>query len=260
MAFRLLVAGILLVFAALPETNAQNACGLTANGHTFSFSALTASSYSATDTAGYQYKFNPCGVVGETTCATESGTICQYNGGTNTFQSMVAAWPGATWALINPSDPTKGVKAHFTNGDVCNGAPRTSDFLFTCVENVKVGTLAVSSIVGGCNYEISFPTMYACLDSPSPPNNGGGGSSSLSGGWIFVIILVCVIPVYVVVGCIINHQRTPEANWREKCPQSSFWCGLPGLVKEGCMFTFAKLRGLCGGRQTATEGQAYEKM
>ena len=46
---------------------------------------------------------------------------------------------------------------------------------------------------------------------------------------------------------------------QESCPNVDFWRGLPGLCKDGCVFTFSKLRGLCAGGGGAKAG-SYETM
>jgi hypothetical protein len=72
-----------------------------------------------------------------------------------------------------------------------------------------------------------------------------GDDDGLSGGAIFLIILACVIPVYILAGCAYNHKVKGAALGLQACPQKDFWTALPGLVGAGCSFTVAKLRGLC---------------
>jgi len=76
--------------------------------------------------------------------------------------------------------------------------------------------------------------------------SSGGGSSGLSGGGVFLIILVVAAFVYVVIGCIYNSQVKKADNWRDRCPQNTFWFSLPGLVCDGCRYTKNKLTGGTG--------------
>jgi len=87
---------------------------------------------------------------------------------------------------------------------------------------------------------------------------GGGGSSSsssgMSGGSVFIIIVVVVAAVYVIAGCAFNRVKKGTTGMRESCPQHEFWCDLPGLMKDGFLFTKSKLTGKGGG------GDGYDKI
>jgi len=73
--------------------------------------------------------------------------------------------------------------------------------------------------------------------------NRASASSKISGGTIFLIVLLVSSFVYIVVGCIYNHRK--GAAGMEKCPNFGFWRDVPGLVKDGFAYTWAKLRGCC---------------
>jgi len=79
---------------------------------------------------------------------------------------------------------------------------------------------------------------------------GGGGGGGVSGGGAFLIVLTIVGVLYVVIGCIYNRQRKGTQGMRESCPQNEFWFSLPGLVKDGCLYTKAKTLSLCGKKGT----------
>jgi len=87
-------------------------------------------------------------------------------------------------------------------------------------------------------------------------SGGGDGSSSssssMSGGTIFIIIVIVAASVYVIGGCAYN--RVKGAGWRESCPNYEFWSDLPGLMKDGFLFTKAKLTGKGG------SGDGYDKI
>jgi len=86
---------------------------------------------------------------------------------------------------------------------------------------------------------------------------GGSGSSSssgMSGGSVFIIIVVVVSAVYVIIGCAYNRVKKGTTGMRESCPQNEFWCDLPGLMKDGFLFTKGKLTGKGGG------GDGYDKI
>ena len=60
-----------------------------------------------------------------------------------------------------------------------------------CGDDVQPNTVGtVAATEQNCNYIITFPTAYACLNAPPPPPNNSTDGSGLSGGWIFVIMYV----------------------------------------------------------------------
>jgi len=120
---------------------------------------------------------------------------------------------------------------------------------FPCQATADTKLAFVTDASDACQYTLTYGTPHAC-----PGDSGGGGSSSgLSGGWIFIIILLVGTFLYVVIGCVYKGKQL-GATGMERCPQVDFWRELPGLAKEGCRFTWNKLRGLCGGGSTGTGG------
>lgn len=67
--------------------------------------------------------------------------------------------------------------------------------------------------------------------------------------------MLVVATVYVVVGCTYKWKRQGTTGV-ESCPNVDFWRTLPGLVKDGCVFSFQRARRLCGG----TGGGSYEQV
>ena len=67
-----------------------------------------------------------------------------------------------------------------------------------------------------------------------------------SGGWstIFLVCLCTVTVLYCGLGCGLNIRNGKEV--MQACPNRASWCNLPGLVKDGCVFFFQCLCGLCG--------------
>jgi len=77
-------------------------------------------------------------------------------------------------------------------------------------------------------------------------NNGGGGdgggsdsSGGLSGGWIFIIFLVILTFVYCVGGIAFMHFQR-GATGLEMLPHMNFWREVPGLIKDGCIYSWRK--------------------
>jgi len=205
----------------------------------------------------YLYQMNICGNIGSASqaCSDQGGSICQYLPGTGVFNSVVAKWdenptPPAI-ALISPTNPDGGVQIKYTNGFNCvnNGKPvtRTAIVNMPCV---KGGTQAMTFTVGFesvavCVFTITLPSPYSCSSNtppPAPPSEDSG----LSGGSIFLIIFFTVGFAYVAFGCLYLCQ-VRGSRGIEACPNRDFWSACWGYQKEGCSFTWRKLRGLCGG-------------
>lgn len=260
---RVLLVAYLVAFSWTPSVVAAAQCSFTDSGQTFDFSALTRiqtnSDYIAPEGTSYKYSFNVCGVSTSTVSGCKGtsgfGNVCQLSTA-GAFTAVCGYWasPMPVFALINSSDPTQGVSLTSKNGDVCwpSSTPRTTIINFICDPDNPVGTLSASEIT--CQYTITFPTSYACV-------SGGGGK--LSGGWIFVIIVLCLIPVYIVAGCLWNHRKHGDTvTWMQKCPNHDFWFALPSLCWDGCKYTLRGIRaligrctgGVSGGSNTSAEG------
>jgi len=72
-----------------------------------------------------------------------------------------------------------------------------------------------------------------------------GGSSLLrnrvSGGTIFLILLLIGVFLYILIGCVFNKYKRGTTGLKETCPQNEFWWGFCGYVRDGCLFTKAKV-------------------
>jgi len=150
------------------------------------------------------------------------------------------------WALINPSDPAVGPSLTYLTSDVCASglqdnnthvlAYRQIVMNFWCKENVE-GTPYQLSNPTGCSTVIDFETMYGC--SKAAPKIGG-----LSGGSILLIILLVLVVVYIVGGFVFNVKYKGQALGVDAFPHLEFWSTIPGLVKDGAIFTYHKIQAL----------------
>jgi len=196
----------------------------------------------------YHWKINVCEKTADPLCVVQGGgapgSMCQYNL-QDVYQHTIAAFAGAfpTYQLVNQADPTAGVLMNFANGDPCGTppAPRTAAMKFTCSQQPG-GTYTVTP-VGACGYTVTFASTAGCSHSGQP--SGGGGGGGLSGGSIFLIIFFVTFPVYVAAGCIYKRQKMGTTGM-ESCPNVDFWRSLPGLIKDGFVFTFSKIKACCG--------------
>eukprot|EP00479_Gromia_sphaerica_P009012 TRINITY_DN3663_c0_g1_i2.p1 TRINITY_DN3663_c0_g1~~TRINITY_DN3663_c0_g1_i2.p1 ORF type:complete len:143 (-),score=40.68 TRINITY_DN3663_c0_g1_i2:310-708(-) len=87
-----------------------------------------------------------------------------------------------------------------------------------------------------CDWTFSVDSPFACAGS------GGGGGGGVSGGWVFVIILLVCSFLYIVVG-FLYKTRSKGTSGAESIPNIEFWRQLPGLVKDGCSYTWGLIRG-----------------
>ncbi|KAK6166148.1 hypothetical protein SNE40_022911 [Patella caerulea] len=129
-------------------------------------------------------------------------------------------------------DATKGLYIEYV---ATTDAKRTLNVYLKC-DKTEEGKLDVKgeNPPASAIYEMTLTSKYACA-------SGGGGptvtvSVSLSTGSIIVIIFFAVLVVYVIAG--ISFQRfARKASGKEMAPNYGFWSSMPGLVKDGVLFT-----------------------
>jgi len=186
----------------------------------------------------YTFQFNPCKPVSVSSSSIcPSGALnCQLNFGTpyklvaNQISLSSMVYDGTTLSVT------------YTGGDSCPSynTNRQSTIKFTC--GTSAGTPTYVQEVT-CAYTFSWASTAGCpLD--APPGDAGGGSSGLSGGDIFLILFFCIGFLYVVIGMAYNY-KVRELRGIEMVPNVDFWRGLPSLIKDGCVFTWQKITGLC---------------
>jgi len=121
-----------------------------------------------------------------------------------------------------------GVKLEYVGGL----ESRQMEIQFICLEG-QVGTPVFSNEAPTHKYNFIWSSKYGC---PVPPSGKGG----LSGGAIFLILFICVVFVYLVGGIAFNAGIRKQRGV-EMIPNLEFWVTVPGLVKDGCMWTFNKI-------------------
>ena len=184
------------------------------------------------------YFFNPCGPLpSSVTCASGSGTsnpnALQYYGSDpnpqppfsdscgylGSFDTQVCQGFGANQLQCNYQGGTSGRKVSY----IFNAAP-------------TVGMPVPS--------ELNYPQYQVVFSGPLTGGGGGDvpGASGLSGGSLFLILLLGVaVPIYLGGGYFYNFKYT-EKRGIEAVPQIEYWRQLPGLVKDGCLFSYAETK------------------
>ncbi len=109
--------------------------------------------------------------------------------------------------------------------------------------------MSAGGAVGGqCTiFTFSFSHPSACIFESS--------SHKLSGGSIFDIIFFAVLFIYFVSFSIWNYRKGARSV-AEIVPHFSFWTSIPGLMKDGTIFLFKKIRGGCG--RNVRAGENYQ--
>jgi len=182
------------------------------------------------------YNVTTCGIQ----YASVSGAWIDFDGN-GTFEASESLFPNnrstgwiTTRFTINPTSP---IVYAMTRMRVLVQETTSTAPLDPCLRFAYGGTK---------DFNISLKTGGGSSDSSS--------SSGMSGGSVFIIIVVVVSAVYVIFGCAYNRVKKGTTGWRESCPQNEFWCDLPGLMKDGFLFTKSKLTGKGGG------GDGYDKI
>jgi len=82
---------------------------------------------------------------------------------------------------------------------------------------------------------MSADSAHACPGGKGP--SGGGGKISV--GTILCILLLLGVVVYIVGGIVYNVVRKTGKIF----PNTDFWLGFPGLIKDGVMFIVNRGKG-----------------
>jgi len=139
----------------------------------------------------------------------------------------------------HPDGPKKGVKITYTNSkdSFCGGnVNRVSVIVVSC--SAKDTELVKITEPGVCEYQFAMNSKFAC-----PPGGIPGiGPGGLSPGSIFLIIFFVGFALYFAIGSVVMW-KVKGATGIEILPNSGFWVGLPGLIKDGFGFVKGKVTG-----------------
>jgi len=186
---------------------------------------------------------------------------CTWDENGVTVEAGIGDTPGS-WQYINPEIPSLGAKWFMANGidnyDNCNNALSQATIMYECINWPGDDTMSIVSAGSGpeCQWIFQVNSMAVCaVNSPPSAASSSGGNSGgssgghnnedndsllLSGGSLFLILLLAVIVLYCVIG--IAFMRLKKgATGSEMIPHQQFWRELPGLVKDGCVFSWRKL-------------------
>jgi len=191
----------------------------------------------------YNYNWNYCAnanLVGQTKCSANAPSFFAIGTGPCTGFGTLT---DAVWGPIDPLNPEKGLMISYW-------MPREY-----CADDITKMGVVINNYCDpeeilpanpyflkayeydDCVARIDVKTKYGC---PTKPGSGLDGSG-LSLGSILLITLLVIVVVYVVGGMAFQY-RFREARGVDMVPNLEFWKTIPGLVKDGCIFTWAKIQ------------------
>ena len=209
-----------------------------------------------------QYFFSVCADTAQCNSGYYAGQVCKTASGSS---YSLGEHSSAVWTLNADQSLTLVVKDGQDWHDVCGGYPSYAQSTVTAVGDSGLCDDSLTVLTEGAKDNCFWTFTFNARDLCGGSGGGGGssgGKSGLSGGWIFVIILVVVTFVYCVGGAAFMHYRR-GASGTEMVPNLAFWKDLPGLVVDGCKYSWAKVRACVGGARTgallsSTTGSTYE--
>jgi len=244
--------------------SSQVACKGSVNGVAYDLTRLASAignqQVTCVDDKENTYYYLPCAVVPEPQCRFVYDTtpgVCQKDSRkpVNLYHGLGTVG-SASFRQRSNGNPRSGFILAFPNGGEPDPPPaRTTDIEFICDSGAGTGSFQPNNPAENPthDYHLMWRSAYACPvgggDNGNNDNgdggDGDGGSGGISGGWVFIIILVGVIFLYLAIGCAVR-KFVMGASGIDIIPNVVFWLALPGLVKDGNVYTFRKLLGLCG--------------
>jgi len=207
------------------------------SGNTYTLNNFPPDLVTAMDFDGSTYYYQPCTTIASTQCDGKSGAaICQRESGFPIYNSCgVFTTDCGSWNERAPAG--SGFSALFQGGTV----GRKTEITFQCSQTA--GSFTWASEQPQLFYHFNWLHPAACPTSSDGGSGGDGGGLAI--GWIFIICLLVVMLLYVVGGVAFQRFYRHESGL-DLIPQREFWFGLPFMVKDGHVYTFNKLRSLCG--------------
>ncbi|XP_028414125.1 uncharacterized protein LOC114537164 [Dendronephthya gigantea] len=108
----------------------------------------------------------------------------------------------------------------------------------------KVSQRKTSSSVDQFTIDITSPSLRPRLVQPGSRSSSSSGGGLSIGSYIIIVFFV-VLLIYLVFGAVFMKFRR-GATGIYIIPNVGFWASLPGLIKDGFIFTGRKVIGLCG--------------
>ncbi|XP_065053220.1 uncharacterized protein LOC135682309 [Rhopilema esculentum] len=197
-------------------------------------------SYPAEDAlsrTGFNYLYSPCSVLKKTGTECDNALVCQN---VNSDSFAIALKPKAV--SVGYDVVLKQYTFVYTGTSTQLSKNRQTTINLACDPNIKAPLLSVVLESPEGVYGLTVTTKCACPGACSHLSPQSASSSTgLSTGSVLCIVLLVLVVVYLIGGVLINKFVRHEEN-SELFPNKTFWKGFPVLVKDGCIFTFRKIR------------------
>lgn len=226
---------LLLVSSAAAE------CGGEVNGHTYDFSSMA-------NEEGYAFAhdddnvgFNFCGVTqkaGTYGCTLVGNGVSAYASSGSVCQVLATTSTSVEVSKCTTCGGNGGVDLKMEYGGpmgVCKAGQQWAFIVhLQCDQSATSGW----QVTGGgnsdtCTYHATVPTSLAC---------GERLYDGLSLGSIICISVLISTIIVCALGCVYQRKKNGTTGMVESIPCSQYWCALPSLMKDGCVFTGAKLK------------------
>lgn len=137
----------------------------------------------------------------------------------------------ATWTVLSVDNKIVGISLNHTGGD----EKRSTEFVMACAKKSTPPTTETES--PQLSYHFLYPNPFACHVIPGYGSGGGG----IGGVAIFDIIIVCSLAAFIIFGSLYNW-KAKGLSGVEVIPLKDFWKEIPSLCKDGCLFTYGKIK------------------
>ena len=181
------------------------------------------------------------------------GFVTEYSGKDKVSDSCEAVWDkSVTYVVVgdtvvanfgmlsqNPKNPkwTMQVILH------CGSTPELLPMPGVVVKAVDLDD-------GGIGFTMQLQSSRVCNVRPAAPSGPDDSSSTggCTGGCVFVILFFVSLVLYAAGMVSWNFFRQGKRGV-DLVPHKEFWLSVPGLIKDGVVFSFSRVRQLCGGGQ-----------
>jgi len=145
--------------------------------------------------------------------------------------------------VMDPFNPQKGIYLSYWGNQECSPGQRLGILINNwCDAGVSEAQIYAVKVYDGtdCLSVIDVKSKHGC---PYKKSSGG-----LSIGSILLITLTVLVFVYVVGGMVYRY-RFKQATGLDMVPNRELWfTNIPNLVKDGCVFSYIKIRGRISGQ------------
>lgn len=188
--------------------------------------------------SGFTYLYSPCTGLSEPHSDCDGALGCQLAGSQKT---AIAYSPRYIDAV---KDSGSGLYMFKYYGSMDAGLKKKIqlNLLLQCDEKKD----AEFNKMLGCEAGVCILTLNSKCACPGTcrirKQNGNGSSRKLSTGSVLCIVLLVLLLVYLIAGVAINKYALHKEG-SDVMPHKTLWTNLFSLSKDGCVFTYRKIRG-----------------